>query len=153
MVERFRNILVAINDSPTDQTTVKFGCTLAQKEKVGLYVVYVNIVSYQHPIDAEVEADLERGEAALERAVAVAAGQKCHIETELLQGREAGPVIVSEAVNRRADLILISGGYNTIPIPPELSRATKYVLTHAPMPVLLYAEPPVTRKPNYLEHR
>ena len=72
----------------------------------------------------------------------VAKELKLNVETDLLQGRDAGPVIVAEAVARGADLIVMTAGYNTLPTPPELSRATKYVLTHSPAPVLLYAEPP-----------
>ena len=142
---RFRSILVAINDTPADEQTVRFACALAQRDKLNLALVYVNLVSYQHPIDAEVEADLERGEAAIERANHVAESLRCQLDSELLLGREAGPVIVAEAVARHADLIVMSAGYNTVPVPPEISRATKYVLTHAPMPVLLYAEPPIRR--------
>lgn len=144
-----RTLLVAINDSPADEQTVRFACALAQRDKAHIYIIYVNLVSYQHPIDAEVEPDIERGEIALERSASIAESLRCHVETDLLQGRDAGPVIVAEAVARRAALIVMSAGYNTVPVPPELSRATKYVLTHAPVPVLLYAEPPVsTSKPT-----
>lgn len=140
-----KTVLIAINDSAADEQAVRFACALAQRDKLALYLVYVNLVSFQHPIDAEVEADLERGEAAIERANHVAESMRCQIDSELLQGREAGPVIVAEAVARRADLIVMSAGYNAVPVPPELSRATKYVLTHAPVPVLLYAEPPIRK--------
>lgn len=141
----YRNVLIVINDSPTDEGTVRFACSLAhgQKDRPKLYLIYVNIVSYQLPIDAEVDEDLERGESAIDRVTKLARDLKCPIETDLLQGRDAGPVVVAEAMARKADLIVMSAGYNTVPVPLEISRATKYVLTHSPTPVLLYAEPPM----------
>jgi nucleotide-binding universal stress UspA family protein len=143
---QLQRILVAINDTAADEQAVRVACTLGQQRKAQIFLIYVNVVSYQHPIDVELEADLEKGELALERATSVADSMHCRLETELLQGREAGPVIVAEASARRADLIVMSAGFNTVPVPPELTRTTKYVLTHSPIPVLLYAEPPVPRK-------
>jgi nucleotide-binding universal stress UspA family protein len=63
------------------------------------------------------------------------------VHTDLLQAREAGPAIVSEAVERQAELIVLGvpykekfGGFTVEP------RAL-YVLDHAPCRVLLVREP------------
>src|SRR5436309_13102898 len=124
---QLQRILVSINDTAADEQAVRVACTLGQQRKAQIFLIYVNVVSYQHPIDVELEADPERGELALERASSVADSLHCRLETELLQWREAGPVIVAEASARRADLIAMSAGFKTVSVPPELTRTTKYV--------------------------
>ena len=134
----FKNIIVPVNGGPVDEETVKLACRLAKPDKAKLCAVHVIPIDRTLPLDAEVESEVQRGEAILDRAENVAKSRNYSMETDLLQAREPGPAIVDLTREREADLILIGIDYKTRFGQFDLGNVVPHVLKNAPCPVILY---------------
>ena len=138
---KFEKILVAASGTGADEETVKLACDLAKKSKAKVYVVYVIEVKRSLPLDAVIESEIRRAEEALAHAEDVASDKDYEVETDLIQGRDAGPAIVDEAMEKEVDLILMGFTYKKRFGVFNLGRVIPYVLEEAPCRVLLYREP------------
>ncbi len=138
---RIEKILVAISGKDADEEAVKLACDLAKKPKAKIYVVYVVEVKRSLPLDAVIESEIAKAEKILARAEEIASDKDYEIETALIQGRDAGPAIVDEAMEREVDLILIGFTYKKRFGVFNLGRVIPYILEEAPCRVLLCREP------------
>ena len=137
---RFGKILVPIMGGRADGDVVKLACELGKKAKGKVFVVYVIQVKRTLPLEAEIEAEVKKAEALLERAEVAAEEQDYEVETDLLQSREIGPAIVDEAAERGVDAIMMGIGYQKHFGEFSLGSVVPYVLKNAPCPVLLLRE-------------
>ena len=138
---KLNRILVATSGNGADEETVKLACDLAKKSKAEVYVVYVIEVKHSLPLDAVIEAEIEKAEKVLTRAEDIAAERDYEVETDLIQAREAGSAIVDEAMERDVDLILMGLTYKTRFGIFHLGSAIPHVLKEAPCRVLLCRDP------------
>ena len=138
---KLERILVAVSGKDADSETVKLACDLAKKPKAKIYVVYVVEVKRSLPLDAVIESEIRRAEEALAHAEDIASDKDYEVETDLIQGRDAGPAIVDEAMEKEVDLILMGFTYKKRFGIFNLGRVIPYVLEEAPCRVLLYREP------------
>jgi nucleotide-binding universal stress UspA family protein len=138
---RLERILVAVSGKDADAEAVKLACVLAKKPKAKIYVVYVIEVKRSLPLDAVIESEIAKAEKILARAEEIASDKDYEVETALIQGRDAGPAIVDEAMEREVDLILMGFTYKKRFGVFNLGRVIPYVLEEAPCRVLLYREP------------
>jgi len=137
----FSKILVTVSGTKADEDAIKLACSLAKKNKGKIYVVYVITVKRALPLDAEIEAEIVKGEEILDHIESIAEEQDCEVETDLLQSREVAPTIVDEAVERDADLILMGVTYKRHFGQFSMGDVVPYVLKNAPCRVMLYHEP------------
>jgi len=138
---KLERILVTVSGKEADTEVVKLACGLAKKPKAKIYVVYVIEVKRSLPLDAVIESEIHRAEEALAHAEDVASDKDYEVETDLIQGRDAGPAIVDEAMDKEVDLILMGFTYKKRFGVFNLGRVIPYVLEEAPCRVLLYREP------------
>jgi nucleotide-binding universal stress UspA family protein len=138
---RLERILVAVSGKDADAEAVKLACGLAKKPKAKIYVVYVVEVKRSLPLDAVIESEIAKAEKILARAEEIASDKDYEVETAVIQGRDAGPAIVDEAMEREVDLILIGFTYKKRFGVFNLGRVIPYVLEEAPCRVLLCREP------------
>ncbi|MCJ7791141.1 MAG: universal stress protein [Dehalococcoidia bacterium] len=138
---RLERILVAVSGKDADAEAVKLACVLAKKPKAKIYVVYVIEVKRSLPLDAVIESEIAKAEKILARAEEIASDKDYEVETALIQGRDAGPAIVDEAMEKEVDLILMGFTYKKRFGVFNLGRVIPYVLEEAPCRVLLYREP------------
>jgi nucleotide-binding universal stress UspA family protein len=138
---RLERILVAVSGKDADAEAVKLACNLAKKPKAKIYVVYVIEVKRSLPLDAVIESEIAKAEKILARAEEIASDKDYEVETALIQGRDAGPAIVDEAMEREVDLILMGFTYKKRFGVFNLGRVIPYVLEEAPCRVLLCREP------------
>ena len=138
---KLEKILVAVSGKDADSETVKLACDLAKKPKAKIYVVYVIEVKRSLPLDAVIESEIHKAEEALAHAEDVASDKDYEVETDLIQGRDAGPAIVDEAMEKEVDLILMGFTYKKRFGVFNLGRVIPYVLEEAPCRVLLCREP------------
>lgn len=138
---KLNRILVAMRGTVADEEAVKLACQLAKKSKAEIYVVYVIEVNRSLPLDAVIESDVNKAEAVLTRAEDIAAENDHEVETDLVQAREAGPAIVDEARDRKADLIIMGLHYKKRFGTFDIGRTIPHVLEEAPCRVLLLREP------------
>ena len=133
--------LVTVSGKEADTEVVKLACGLAKKPKAKIYVVYVIEVKRSLPLDAVIESEIHRAEEALAHAEDIASDKDYEVATDLIQGRDAGPAIVDEAMDKEVDLILMGFTYKKRFGVFNLGRVIPYVLEEAPCRVLLYREP------------
>lgn len=134
----FHKILVPVIGTEADDEAIRLACRLARRDKGKIWAVYVITVRRSLPLDAEIEPEIRQAENILDRAQSIAEEQEYEIETDLLQAREAGPTIVDEAVERKADLILMGVQYKRRFGQFSLGSVVPYVLEHAPCRIILY---------------
>jgi len=137
----YQKFLVPVSGEKADEEAIRLACSLAKRGKGILYVVYVIEVKRSLPLDAESEAETERGEQVLARAEAIVDALDCTVETELLQARDVGPAIVDEAVERGVDLIVMGTNYRRRFGEFDMGTAVPYVFKNSPCRVLLWREP------------
>ncbi|MDO8568156.1 MAG: universal stress protein [Dehalococcoidales bacterium] len=134
----FKNILVPVAGTEADEEAIILACRLAKKSKSKVWSVYVITIERSLPLEAEIEPEIQKAEAILDHIEKIAKQEDCEIQTDVLQARDAGPAIVDEAVERGADLILISSAYKKRFGQFSLGDVAPYVLKNAPCPIILY---------------
>ena len=134
----FQNILVPVSGTETDEEAIKLAARLARPDKARICAVYIIPIERTLPLDAEIETEVQKAEGILDRMESTARGEHSVIETDLLQGREVGPSIVDEAVERQVDLILMGVTYKRRFGEFSLGTVIPYVLKNAPCRVILY---------------
>ena len=136
-----QRILVPVNASELDEEMVRFAALTAKRAGAQLIIVYVIVVRRTLPLDVELEDEVQKGEAALDRAERVAEELAVEYSSELLQARATGPAIVDEAVERKVDLIVMGVTYRRRFGEFYLGLTTPYVLKNAPCRVWVAREP------------
>src|SRR6476620_4268275 len=100
-------ILVPINGSIVDERALDIAILMARRYHSTVTAIHVVEVPQQLPLEAEMGAEVERGDQILRAATEIAAQYGYELEVELLQARSAGPAIVDEALGRGARLIVM----------------------------------------------
>ncbi len=145
---RIKRILVPVEGAAPDEESLRLACSQAKRDRAEVVVLYVIEVRRNLPIDAEVGDELERGERVLEDLVHLSQQWGCHVETDLVQAREAGPAIVGEVVERHVDLVMMGVPYREKFGTFQAEPRAIFVLEHAPCRVCLVRDPlktPVSR--------
>lgn len=138
---RYKRILVPVSGSKASEEAIKIACLLAKKSKGNIEAVYVIQVRRALPLEAQIEPEIRKGEETLDRASALADEEDYAADTEILQAREIGPAIVEEAVNKKADLIVMGLSYKKRFGEFSLGNVVPQVMRDAPCHVLLFREP------------
>ena len=137
-----RRILVPINGSPTDDEAVRLGCRLARRARAKVYVVTILEVRRSLALSQTQDAEVEPCERLLDHAEAIGAELDVDIETEVIQAREAGPAIVDEIREWKADLVIVGMPWRERFGEFHMGKTAPYVLKTAPCRVVLFREPP-----------
>jgi nucleotide-binding universal stress UspA family protein len=135
-----KRILVPVNGSATDEEAVSLACRLARRQKAKVYVITIREVERSVALGAVPEGEVERAEKLLGRAEAVAAELEVAVDTELLQAREAGPAIVDEVREWKADLVVVGMPYRQRFGEFHMGKTAPYVLRYAPCRALFFRE-------------
>lgn len=147
----FESLLVPIDDSEASHRALAVACDIARRGRTRrVSAVHVIEVPRRLPLDAEMAAELDRGERILERAEALAREHRVRLTGDLVQARQAGTAIVDEARERGIDAIVIGVDYHQPHGTFQLGRLPRYALVHAPCEVWLIRSPPerATRDPK-----
>jgi nucleotide-binding universal stress UspA family protein len=136
-----QRIIVPIGGSETDDEAVRLGCRMAKRARAKVNVVTVLEIKRSLALGTVQEADTRRAEAMLERAEQVAKELDTIVETELLQAREAGPAIVDEIAEWKADLVVIGLPFRQRFGEFYMGKTAPYILQYAPCRVMLFREP------------
>lgn len=133
-------IVVPLAGTAIDPDLIRLAVTLAKPSKAELLAVHVIEVRWNLPLDAVLEAELDRGEELLASAVKVAEQAGGQLQTELLQAREASAAIIDTARERGADLVLIGMPYRRRLGRTYVSKTVEEVYLGAPCAVLAYRQ-------------
>jgi nucleotide-binding universal stress UspA family protein len=135
-----RQILVPLAGTAIDPDLVRLAVDLARPSKAKIFAVHVIEVRWNMPLDAVLEPELDRGEELLASAARIAEKAGGHVETELLQAREAAAAIIDTARERSCDLILIGMPYRRRLGRTYVSRTVEDVYLGAQCAVLAYRQ-------------
>ena len=143
---RYERLVVPVAGTPADDRVLVIVQQVVQKQPVTLTLIYVVEVQQSMPLDAELPAEISRGEAVLRRAEEIArsalGAKSVQIYTELLQARSVGAAVVDEAIERDADVIVIAAANRRKHGQTTLGETIAYVLKNAPCEVLAVRRPP-----------
>jgi len=137
MVE-FQRILIPVSGTDADEQAVQLASVLVKRNKGKIWVVYVITVKRALPVEAEIEQEIQNGEAILDHMETIAEDEGVEIETDLLQARDVGPAIVDEAVELDADLILMGITYKRRFGQFTIGNVAPYIFKNATCRVILY---------------
>jgi nucleotide-binding universal stress UspA family protein len=137
---KLTNILVPLAGTAIDPDVIEYAIALARTNKAKITAVHVIEVKWNMPLDAVLDAELERGEEVLALAEKVAEKLGAHITTEVLQAREAAAAIVDTAVEQHSELILLGMPYRKRLGRVYVGRTVEEVYIKAPCAVLAYRQ-------------
>ena len=137
-------ILVPVNGGDADRGAIDLACQVARRQKARVEAIYVIEVNRSLPIDAEMQAEIERGESVLDASERISHENEVEMETSLLQARDVGAAIVDEAVQLRADLIVMGIAYKRKFGEFAVGPTANYVLKNAPCLVWVARQPSAT---------
>jgi len=108
---QLRRIIVPLKGMSVDADVIRIAAALAKPTKAEIIAIHVIEVRWNLALDAVLDTETERGEILLDNATKLGQQAGAHIETELLQAREAAAAIVDTARERQADLIVLGMPY------------------------------------------
>ena len=130
-----------VNGSDADRGAIDLACQVARRQKTRVEAIYVIEVNRSLPIDAEMQAEIERGESVLDASERISHEHDVEMETSLLQARDVGAAIVDEAVQLRADVIVMGMPYKRKFGEFAMGPTATYVLKNAPCLVWVARQP------------
>lgn len=133
---RANRILVPVQGTALSDRMVALGSQMAKARGAQIEVFYVIEVPWTLPLNAHLTAAEEVAREELERATRIAERYDVHLETHVLNAREAGRAIVEEATVTGADIILM-GDVPQARGGTRFSDTTSYVFLHAPCEVII----------------
>ena len=137
---KLTNILVPLAGAVIDPDVIEYAIALGKAHKAKITAVHVIEVKWNMPLDAVLDTALERGEEILAHAEQVAEKLGAHLETEVLQAREAAAAIVDTAVEQGSELILLGMPYRKRLGRVYVGRTVEDVYVKAPCAVLAYRQ-------------
>ena len=108
---QLKRIIVPLKGMSVDADVIRIAVALAKPTKAEIVAIHVIEVRWNLALDAVLDTETERGEELLDKAAHIAQQAGTHIETELLQAREAAAAIIDTARERQADLIVLGMPY------------------------------------------
>ena len=141
MEDRVKRLVVPVSGQRSDERAFRVAARIADRKAIELTLILVVEVAQQLPLDAELPAEIERGEAILRSAEALIqsllTGRSVHVQSELFQARTAGTAVVDEAIERGTELIVMAGRLRSRHGKVGLGETTKYILRTAPCEVMI----------------
>ena len=136
-----RTILVPVVGSAMDAAALKVAGEVARGSGGRVHVIYIIEVPRAVPLDDPMDFHVSRGERVLRDIENGWPHRKTRLVTELLQARQAGPAIVTEAIERGADLVIMGIDHERRYGDYTLGAATAHVLQHLPLAVWIMRAP------------
>src|SRR5919201_6092848 len=135
-----KRVLVGLAGTSADPDVIRLVASIAKHSKAQVVGIHVIEVRWNLPLDAVLDAELERGETLLDSARKVADQAGLELETELLQARDAAAAIIDTAVERKCDLIVVAMPYRKRLGRVYIGRTVQNVYVNAPCAVLAYRQ-------------
>ena len=138
----FNKVLAVVTGGAADEGVLAHAANLVRPVKGRLHVLYVIEVDRSLPIDAEIGPAAAKGEDILQRTEEIVHLPSSEFDAHMVQAREVGPAVVSEAIAREVDALVVGtefpSSYGAFTIGPDIP----FILEHAPCLVVLRREAP-----------
>ncbi len=136
-----QTVLVPLVGSSLDESALKVAGEVARESSGRVHVLYIIEVPRAVPLDAPMDEQVRNGERILKDIEDHWPHKKTSVATELLQARQAGPAIVTEAVERGADLVIMGVDHERRYGDYSLGSSTAHVLQHVPSALWILRAP------------
>ncbi len=136
-----KTFLVPVDGSEAAYNALAVVCEFARRSKADVSALYVIEVPRSMPLEADLPAEVSRGESILDQAERIGEERRVSVDAGLLQARQAAHAIVDEAVDRSADAIVLGLDYHRPYGRFELGSLPQYVMEHSPAQVWLLRYP------------
>ena len=136
-----QTVLVPLVGSSLDESALKVAGEVARESSGRVHVLYIIEVPRAVPLDAPMDEQVRNGERILKDIEDHWPHRKTSVATELLQARQAGPAIVTEAVERGADLVIMGIDHERRYGDYSLGSSTAHVLQHVPSALWILRAP------------
>jgi nucleotide-binding universal stress UspA family protein len=103
----FRNLLVPVSDNVESERAMDVACRLAADHGATVTVVNVVEVPPVLPLDAHMRQEEATAHRLLERTAAIADTYGVNVVPRILRARDAAQAIVSQAEERRSEILVI----------------------------------------------
>lgn len=144
--EAVRSILVVVDGTTASDYALSVACETARRQHASIFALHVVEVPRRLPVDAEMSAELERGEQILAAAEAAAEKYDLKLEGNILQARNVGSAVVDEAVALRVDAVVIGLAYHRSYGRYDIGQMAQFVLENAPTQVWVIRYPPAAEQ-------
>ncbi len=141
----FNRVLAVVTGDSSDEGVLAHAADLVRPVRGRLHILYVIEVDRSLPVDAEIGPAAARGEDILHRIEGMLHLPRSEFDANMVQAREMGPAVVSEALSREVDAIVIGTSFPRHYGAFSLGRDIPYILEHAPCLVVMRREPPEGR--------
>jgi len=128
---KIRSFLVVLDGGRASTNGLAATCEVARRSHASVAALHVIEVPRTLPLEAELPAEFERGEAILSEAEALGRSYDVEVDGRILQARNAGVAVVDEAAALEADAIVMGLDYHRPYGKFELGPAPLYVLENA----------------------
>lgn len=150
-------LVVYVTGGPDDRRLLEIVEKIGQRHNTHITIAFVVEVQQSMPLDAELPAEIDRGEevlrAAEEFATRCVGGRRESVRTELLQARSAGAAIVDEAIEDNANAIMLSCSIRKKHGRAVIGDTVDYVLRNAPCEVIVIRRGMSNWTPGELEQQ
>ena len=142
-------LMVALKDAEHVDDLLKLACHLKSAMEAELTAIHVVEIGPGLPLDIEAEMLDQPANMILSRACRAAAQNSTRIATRLLRAHHVGQAIVSEATDRKIDLLIMGYHHRHGVVEMIFSSTVQYVARHAPCRLLVEILPNAsTRRRN-----
>jgi nucleotide-binding universal stress UspA family protein len=132
----FERILVPVGGTVADEAALRLTALLLAESGAQAILLHVIEVPFEQQLDSEDAAAISFADEILGRGESLLAEHQVQVRTSISQARSAGAAIVDEAVEQRADLIVMGlpykkrfgGGW-------DAGRTVPYVMRNSMAPV------------------
>ncbi len=132
----FERILVPLAGTEADEAALRLTAVLLGGTEGQVSLIHVIEVPFERQLDAEDPAAVAFADEILGRAEAFLTEREVQLRTGIAQARAAGAAIVDDAVEQRADLIVMGLRYKKRPGGGwDAGRTVPYVMRNSPAPV------------------
>jgi nucleotide-binding universal stress UspA family protein len=134
----YRSILVPLADNPETDKALDVACRLAAEHGSTITAVAVVEVPPVLPLASHMLEEEAGAKLLVRRAEAVGESYGIRVVGRIVRGREAGPVIVEEAIAREVELVVLGARRGSR---RPFGRTVETVLRRSPSRVLVIARP------------
>ncbi len=141
----FNKVLAVVTGGPSDEGVLAHAASLVRPVRGRLHVLYVITVDRSLPVDAEIGPAAAKGEDILQRTEEIVHLASSEFDAHMVQARELGPAVVSEALAREVDALVVGTEFRSSYGVFSIGSDIPFILEHAPCLVVLRREAPPGR--------
>lgn len=136
---KYSRVMCLVRGDDSDKEAIDTAVSLLSSNNRSLQLVYVIVVDRRFPLDAPNPSQYRKGESVL-RDAEFATGLRGGVRGSILQSRSIGPVLVREALDYGAEVIVASVKVLVTLNERKIDLDAEYLMTNAPCAVVLVRE-------------